>query len=429
MKFWKRFISCFLTVLLFVSMFNGCLADEKKTIKVWGGALVNQATNDAFEARIKSFAEAHNCNVDFEWIEEVYYRTKFAAALEAGDLADVAYCTENVAFQYYPNIPFMDLHEVKDMIETKTGRKFMPGLLRDIEGGMYNLPFGANGGMVFFRKSAFEKIEINEENFPRTWDGIADACLKLQATDPGMYTFGVGCGATDNDSEVNLREWMWAKDGGLFDKDGNPNTNQEGSIHVWTRYKELWDAGCIPESALTWGPTGNNTSYLTGEAALIINNVSFYNALTGEGNEKLLEDTGFAQVPEGPSLGIPLGYGIMKDTKVPDLAAELLAYLYEPEWYDNFIISCIPTMGPVFNEVIENNPDVFKGVNMAVDLRGVEKTPFGYPAGLTVKGLKNAAIVFGAFAFNKNLQTILVDGIPVEDALANLQKDMEALIE
>jgi ABC-type glycerol-3-phosphate transport system substrate-binding protein len=251
--------------------------------------------------------------------------------------------------------------------------------------------------------------------------------LKSALRGIGMYAFGVGCGSTDNDSEVNLREWMWSLGGGIFDEQGNPDTNKEGNIHVWTRYKELWDAGCIPEGALSWDGTGNNTSYLTSEIALMYNNVSYFNALSAKGNEAVLADTGIVQNPEGPKYGSPGGYGILKDTKNPELAKQLLLYLYDPEWYDDFMISTLPTMGPVFAETIEKNPDKFTGLAAMVDKRGVDTSPFGYPAGFTVKGLANGSKVFGSYAFNLNLQKVLVDNVPVEEALANLQSDMESL--
>jgi len=399
---------------------------EKKTLKVWGGQLVSQSVNDALEARIMAFEQAENCIVDFEWLEEVNYHIKLSAALESGDLADVVYCAEQHAFKYYPDVPFMDLKEVKATIEAQIGRQYMPGMLREIEGQLYNLPFIGYGAGGFFRKSVWATIGIDESNFPTTWDEVADACLRLQATNPPMYSCGIGCGSTDNDSEVNLREWMWTLGGGLFDANGDPDTVKAANIHVWTRYKELWDAGCVPPDSLSWSGVGNNNSYLTGECALMYNNVSFYGAVKGD--EDLLADTGFVVHPEGYLYGSPGGYGIMKTTKEPELAAKLLAFLVDPDWYDDFMLDIVPLGAPVFAEVIENNPSVFTGVSAACDFRGIDTVCWGFPANSTAKGLANGSVVFGAYAHNLNLQRMLLDKIPVQKALEDLQAEMEGLV-
>jgi multiple sugar transport system substrate-binding protein len=114
-----------------------------------------------------------------------------------------------------------------------------------------------------------------------------------------------------------------------------------------------------PPGAMGWNDAGNNTAYISGQAAMVVNTGSIIKALE-KNNPELLKKTGVVVLPRGPAgrftAGISNNLGIFKDAKQKKIAQELLIYLMEPSWYKEWIAASAPLALPVYEQLAKSEP-------------------------------------------------------------------------
>lgn len=401
---------------------------EKKTLTVWVGKIFSEDANALFEQRLMDFGKEFGIEMKVEMMEEDDFATKFNAAIEAKQLPDVTFMKDDTANNLYPNVPLMDLTDIIPQIEKNTGRKLFESYYKSsaVDGKYYILPLYSSFQPAIYRTDMLEKAGLTE--FPDTWDGVVAFARKVSDPDNGFYGLGIGCGSGDNDGGDVMRQILWAYGGGLFDKDGNPNAVTAENAKAFQLYADLYAEGVIPPSAPQWDGGGNNKSYLGGESAIVFNAFTLKAALAEPGYEDLAAQTGYAVMPDGPRLAAIFGYSITNTCKDVDSAVKLLEYISDKTWYNAYVQSVAPVLGPVFvdtqDEAVWKDP-----VNHIYieNLTNPSITAYGYPCA-TVLGKVNGAKVNNQNLLNTALQRITVDQMPVEEALQQLQKDMEEAV-
>lgn len=405
-------------------------SESSGELTVWLEKIFSDDANAAIEERINSFAEEKGVTVNVEFIAATDFTTKLNAAVEAGNnVPDVVTSAVTKIVNYYPSNPFLD---VTDLVEEISGeRPYLESIIEGskIEDKNYFVPMTSSSTMAFIRKDKMEEAGVTE--VPATWDELFDAAEKMSDPDNGFYGLGMGCGPTDEDGENIFRMMMWNEGGYVFDADGNITLDSDAVKDLLNKYKEMYDNGVVPPAASTWDSGGNNTSYLMGECGIVFNAPTLYNAMaTDESYAELLENTEVVNLPAGSDNNVTMGFAagpaIMKDSKNVDQAKELIKYLFDKEWYDEYLEITAPVYSPVFEDCKEIDTWT-DGVNAQVlGYAENSKGYYGYPVEST-RGRALAAKSYFTFPMAKMLNQVVTGAEDADSAVEKAVKDLEEL--
>ena len=283
--------------------------------------------------------------------------------------------------------------------------------------------------MMFVRKDKLEEKGITE--LPKTWDEVFEVAEQISDPDNGFYGLGIGCGPTDEDGENMFRMINWDQGGYIFDKDGNITLDNDVTKSLLTKYKEMYDGGVIPKAASTWDPGGNNSAYLMGECGIVFNAPTLYNALrSDEANKELFENTEMVSLPAGSdndtTMGFATGFAIMETCDDVESATKLIEYMYDKEWYEEYLEITAPVFAPLFQDM-EGEGVWADGVNaQIIDYAKKAKGYYGYP----VEGIKGRAIAakhYFTFPMAEMMNKVVTDTLDVEGAIGDAIKKLEAV--
>ena len=398
-------------------------------LNVWLEKIFTDDANNAMEERINSFAEEQGVTVNVEFISATDFTTKLNAAVEAGNVPDVVTSAVTKIVNYYPSNPFLDVTDLVEEINSE--RPYLEAISEGskIEDKNYFVPMTSSSTMMFIRKDKMEEAGLTE--LPKTWDEVFEYAEKMSDPDNGFYGLAMGCGPTDEDGENMFRNIMWNQGGYVFDKDGNITLDNDAAKELLTKYKEMYDNGVIPPAASTWDSGGNNTSYLMGESAIVMNAPTMYNSMmTDDSYADLLENTEVMSLPAGSDNNVTMGFAagpaIMKDSKNIDLAKELIRYLFDSEWYDQYLEITAPVYAPVSQDC-KDSETWSQGVNAQVLSYAENSTGYyGYPVEST-RGRAVAAKSYFTFPMANMMNQVVTGAADVDTAIANAVQDLEEL--
>ena len=367
--------------------------------------------------------------MNVEFISATDFTTKLNAAVEAGNVPDVVTSAVTKIVNYYPSNPFLDVTDLVEEINSE--RPYLEAISEGskIEDKNYFVPMTSSSTMMFIRKDKMEEAGLTE--LPKTWDEVFEYAEKMSDPDNGFYGLAMGCGPTDEDGENMFRNIMWNQGGYVFDKDGTITLDNDAAKELLTKYKEMYDNGVIPPAASTWDSGGNNTSYLMGESAIVMNAPTMYNSMmTDDSYADLLENTEVMSLPAGSDNNVTMGFAagpaIMKDSKNIDLAKELIRYLFDSEWYDQYLEITAPVYAPVFQDC-KDSETWSQGVNAQVLSYAENSTGYyGYPVEST-RGRAVAAKSYFTFPMSNMMNQVVTGAADVDTAIANAVQDLEEL--
>jgi len=401
-------------------------ADEGKSLVIWVEKSFSEDVDKLLNDRITAFSEEYNVDVKAEFISATDYMTKLNAAVEAENVPDITLMNPYKTVSYYPNNPFTDVTDLVEEIHANRPMYEAAVNGTKIEGVNYYVPFYAASSLLFLRKDIFEAANVP---IPTTWEELWDAAVAVSNPDEGIYGLGVGCGPKDEDCENSFRMMLWDCGGGLMDEDGNIIVKDSEELRFMVeKYVELYNAGAIPAAATTWDSGGNNSSYLMGESAMVINVPTLYNALRNDPNyAELLENTLVLNLPAGSAdnavFGNPSGWAIMSGAKNPDSAKDLIRYLSDKSWYDTYMDAIAPVFAPVYEDLVDSET-WGSGVNQqAMDYVQNAVGYYGYPA-KTLEGRAIASKNYYSFPIARMLNSVVTGSSSIDDAIANLEKEL-----
>lgn len=399
-----------------------------KELTVWIEKIFSDDGNKAMEERLKSFSEESGVKVNYEFIQATDFVTKLNAAIEAGsNIPDITTSAVTKIVNYYPSNPYQDVSDLVD--EIHEGRPYMDSIYEGskIEGKHYFVPMTSSSVMMFIRTDKMKEAGI--EKVPETWDEVFEAAKAMSDPENGFYGLGMGCGPTDEDGENMFRTIMWNQGGYVFDKDGNVTLDNSAAKDLLAKYKELYDGGVIPPAATTWDPGGNNSTYLMGESAIVFNAPTLYNSLlTDEANKELLENTEVVSLPGGSdnntTMGFAAGLSIMEGCQDTESAKELIRYVMDEEWYDQYLEITAPVYAPVFQDC-KGNGIWAEGVNaQVIEYAENSRGYYGYPVE-SLKGRAVAAKNYFTFPMANMLNQVATGAEDVDGAIAGAIKKIQ----
>lgn len=411
---------------------SGADSEGKRTMTVWIAKTFNDDADKQLEERIKSFAEVDDrvSSINVETFAGSEGQSRWNAAIESGNVPDVSFLVAAPYANFSEMGLLEDLSDVIGDIEEKLGDLY-PAVREDMttdSGEIYAVPISNSATMLHYRTDYFEEAGITTP--PTTWEELEEVCEQLKEANPDIYPFGHCISSSDDSEAQNL--WILRSFGGrLWDEKGNVSVNSPETYEAIDYIVGLYEAGYIPPATIEWDSSGNNRSFLTGESAIAINPATLYNEIiNGEMKDTLGEVTAISPIPQGeyeawkePGRNM---LSIFKGAPDVELSKDLIRYVFEPEWYNEYMEMNFPVNVPVFNDALQ--ADMWKsGDGLAlVEQAEYENKSFGYPSTDSAV-IRADASSLQNFLFSKTLIKIISEGQSPEDAVAWLETELNEL--
>jgi len=293
------------------------------------------AADDELRKQAEAFGKVANCTVRVDTMAHLQMPAKVAAEAQSQSGHDM-YRTAGADPFLYENL----LLTVDDVVakvgkqgggwysfaaessQTKSGWKSIP---------WFWISFPGTYNQAHFKKAGFEGP-------PKTWDELLKMgkVLKKQGNPVGI--------PISHCSDAHSTYWSvaWSAGAKVLEADGKtPGISSDKTAQVIEWYKELYKDAMEPE-VLSWDDAGNNRFMLSGKGSWIHNPVSPYNAALAN-KQPIADDINHHNSPAGPagrhSAPPILSMGIWKFSKNQELAKEFVAYLFQKQNYDAWIVA------------------------------------------------------------------------------------------
>jgi len=419
----KKISLVLLIALVVFSAVATCFADDVPEVRVWFKKSYNEAADAELTARFEDYCNTTGeCKAVVEMIPNSNFGEKFAAAIESGDVPDVAYSMLYLIRDYYDKDMLMDMTDVVKNIESK-GHELSP-MAKDtvnFEGENYAcVPFYEAGAALYYRTDYLAAAGWNEP--PKTWEEVRQCAIDVTKAVPGVYGLGLTYGKAP-DTENNTRSIIFSQGGHFFDEEGNTSVTAPETLEAlkWVTDLYLVDK-CVPPTAVSWDDAGNNKAYLSGQVAMIINAASLTMELKKDENAELGAVTGLAPMPAG-TVGTHVVSGpqylcVFNNAKYPEIAKKMIEYELDFDFYHAWIDEMCYADQPIYHEISYEDPYITAYLESNENL-----TVQGWPGPYT--GV--AARTWSSYLLTNFYQSVLVDGVSVEEAAAEMAKEIDAL--
>jgi multiple sugar transport system substrate-binding protein len=398
-------------------------------LTVWGLQTFNQDADAYLGEMVKDFGKAKGINAEYVVVPATVINDRLAASFQGGAPPDAYMQVGQKAQFYISNNLTVPLDDVLADI-----RKVPGGIYEDqlppgaYQGTMQALPLEVDVSPVFARKDLLDEVGLA---VPTTWDEWREAGKRIKAKHPNMGPLGFTM-SNSNDAESIIRNIIWSFGGQVMAADGK--TVVFDSPETRAAYQFVADIflvdKTIPRAALTWDDSGNNIAYQTGVSAFVVNPPSIYYWLVAN-DQKILASTLLLPIPKGPGPKGRVGnmvsswvWQVAKASKHPDYAKDWLRYFYEPAHYRAVIEKVGGRWLPIYPQLLKDIP--LFAANPAFANFGAMAQE-GFVDGYAGPPNALAGRVFDAQILTKVNQKIVVDRMPVAEAVAWGQKEIESL--
>ncbi len=198
---------------------------------------------------------------------------------------------------------------------------------------LYGLPSRCHIQLLYYRKDLFAEVGLQP---PKTWDEVIAAGQAIQAKHPEMAGIAVSYGRGNGHNLMVWYNFLWAAGGDLFDARMRPVFNSPAGLKATQDYVDLMLKYHItPTGAASFIEQDAVGSFVQGRSAMIPIWWHVYNRFSGKDSAIRLDQVGFVPLPTYGSVAPTTYvnawiYGINKASKVPDAAAEYLAWISRP---------------------------------------------------------------------------------------------------
>jgi multiple sugar transport system substrate-binding protein len=173
------------------------------------------------------------------------------------------------------------------------------------KGTIFALPWGAEVGMLFYRKDLFQKYEVK---VPTTLAELEEAAKKLtiKGADGKIEIYGVANrGRREAVGGGTASAWLHNFGGDWLDKNGNPAINSPEAIRAWDAYSRV---------LRLYGPPGQTnfqwyeaaSMFAQGRSAMMLDQNVIGNPMFNDPEKsRVVGRVGFAKFPAGPVRDTP----------------------------------------------------------------------------------------------------------------------------
>ena len=332
---------------------TGAAGELGESITVWMKKHHVDSMNIAFEEKLEEISAANDVKIVCEIIAYEDFPQKWAAAIESGELPDLTFMTYAETGQYYGDGLLEDVTDVVTQMQADNGNVHQ-NLLTPItfENKQYMIPMWTESQIMYWRTDILAAAGYTSA--PTTWDEFREVAKAVSDPSKNLYGAGIGWGKGNSDAEWWTRAILWSYGASLVDENGTAVINSDEAKTVAQLLSDMYNIDqSIPTSATNWDDAGNNTAYISGQAAMIFNTGSVLNTVKAEYPD-IYENTALAPFPAGPEgafvPGIDDGLVIFKDAKNKEGAKKLALMLVEKEWLDSWLEMGAPLCLPIYED-------------------------------------------------------------------------------
>lgn len=408
--------------------------DEKQegaVLKVWLPNTFSEDADKLIEERCREFAESRDDvkEVKVEFISGTDGYAKWNAAIESGDVPDLTFL-HITAYNNYAGMGVLeDLSDTLADVESTYG-----ALIENhkenftFDGKIYTLPLYAQINSMTYRTDFLEQAGAN---VPETWEDLREVSKKIKDAGLDCYGFGNGMGSADDGEDI-LRCIFRSFGARSWDEDGNVVINSKEAVDAVNYLADMYRSGYMPPSVLEWDASGNNTSYLAGESAIVFNPPTLYNVTQNDENKDTLgKVTSITALPKGDHESWSninyIMFSIFNKAEQKDLAKDLLKSFFDQEWYDAYIESGFPVAGPVFEKTLET--EKWKSdIGQQILPQSYLGRRYGYPSEDPSVAVADAK-AYNDFVLSKTMQKVLLDNMSAEDAVSELEQELQGYLD
>ncbi|MBI3029086.1 MAG: extracellular solute-binding protein [Candidatus Rokubacteria bacterium] len=292
--------------------------------------------------QVPEASKALGAKITLETIGFNDLQPRITAAIQSRAGADIF-----MLYYNWPQLYASALVDVSDLAEAVAKEQggfydvFKPSF--QVGGKWLGMPHSIVGNTIAYRRSWFK--EVGYEKFPDTWDEVrkAGAALKKKGK-----PWGQTLGHTFGDAPTWAYPVLWSFGGAETDRSGKKVAiNSKGTMESVKWMQAFWKEAC-DEGGLAWDDSNNNRAFHAGEISASLNGASIYivakrqkDRIKDERGEPMVQDIDHAFFPfKGGAGQFPLyfsnGHGIMKYSKNPKLAKDLLRWLHKPENFEKW---------------------------------------------------------------------------------------------
>ncbi len=314
---------------------SGCTYSKHGTVLRcigWGGKEEATILQDA----VKDFKAAHpGVEIEFESAPYNEYITKVLTLFSAGMAPDVMAVNAEQMMAFASRGVFEDLKPYLDKDPGLKVSEFYPEAIDHytVNGQLVALPRDiAPIAVVYYNKKKFDEAGVPYPKDDWTMDDLLATAQKLTKKDAAGKITQFGFVGADNSPSWDA--WVYAWGGALVDNEKNPTRCVVDSPQAIAGVQFLADLATkyhvMPSLAdlTSMGSMGNSDLFMNGTVAM------FYSGIWLTPQFRQIKDFDWDAVefPKGPHglRAFPMsaaGYGIVKGSKNPELAYELVKYL------------------------------------------------------------------------------------------------------
>jgi multiple sugar transport system substrate-binding protein len=389
----------------------------------WGGLIFSDAANQMLVDRITAWGQEKGIETEVVMINQNETTQRVSAAVEAGTMPSALDMGEGLALILSQSGVLEPLDELYDELNATV--QFLPvfdqATSPDRYGGnRYGIPFGSSGNVIFRRADLLEPAGFTEP--PTTWEEMADMARAINDP-PNLYGMGF---ALSNVGDGNLTTTILQSWGGrIADDEGKTCTIDSPETRAFLEWiTTAYNDGIFPPGATTWDGAGDNVAYQSGQAGFIANPGSVYLWMR-DNDPDLAESTKYSAYPSGPAMRVAsVGANVRvipADSPHKEQAMDLFRNLAQEDFMEEYYYNAI--YGPV-GEAYADAP-IFSESEVHIGLNDlVHNGTFG-----AFPDVDNAA--FAEYQTNfltpRMIQRLVVDGISIDEAIAETQTACQAI--
>ena len=422
----KLIVFLMISCSLFSLFSSGANESEKpEKLTVWHG--YSQTSRiDAMNAIGQKYTEKTGIPVEFEVVTWPNQAEKWRAAYAAGTMPDVMICLPDQATAMYfagATVP------ADDAIKLIGGAdRFLPGTLKEqfYDGHYIGVPHYAHSRLLIYRKDILEQHGLNP---PKTWEEYLNVCKEIN--DPPHYAFQQLFNKSDYGSAFMLDVFMRNEGGKFFDENFNIVFDSPETIRAVQFLVDLYHIGSMPE-AMNYIINDQFTLLNTGATYMTIDSAFTINSAL----ENAPDIAAVMDVAEPPydSYYLTTFPIVVGNTSNIDIANDFIAFMFEEENYVNFLHAILPGMNPVLKDIEDKTSSYWENpafsnplVGKCVDLQAKGLVD-GWSIGFEY-GVNPFASVCTAGYVEEMFQKIIIDNVPIEQAVAECAVKMQQAVD
>lgn len=259
------------------------------TISLWA----RDSQKGFMDLLANAYNKSHKAQVQVTIIPSANFVQKFGTAAAGGSGPDVA-SIDLVYLPYFASTGVLeDITDEASKLPYKDKLSPSHQKLSTWEEKTYALPFTAEASVLFYNKDLFKQAGLDPNKPPTNFQEMLDDAKKIRALGPDIYGFTMAgqCGGCN---VFEFTPTVWASGGNILSDDGKTaKLDSQEVTDSLNFYKQLHDAGVMPEAAKTDSGTAQSALFQGGKVGMV--NLGAFFSQTLNNDKKV--DYGIAPIP------------------------------------------------------------------------------------------------------------------------------------